>query len=100
MIEIGRGTTPPITVKFNVPASTVDVLFLTITQQGETVIEKDIGDAEISGNNAVILLTQAETLTLEAGDAQMQIRWKIGNAADKSRVLGINVTDVLKEGVI
>ena len=100
MIEIGRGTTPPITVKFNVPASTVDVLFLTITQQGETVIEKDIGDAEISGNNAVILLTQAETLALEAGDAQMQIRWKIGNAADKSRVLGINVTDVLKEGVI
>lgn len=103
MIEIGRGTTPPITVKFNVPASTLDALFLTITQQDETIIEKDLTDAEIDGNNAVFHLTQEETLLLEAGEdavALMQVRWVIDGRADKTNIIEVSISDILKEGVI
>ena len=98
-----RGTTPPIRFTFsNVNPLEMTVAFLPI-RQGNVVIEKELSSAS-SVTDTVIewLLTQEETLALEAGRlAQVQCRYKFeSGAVGASRIYDENVYAVLKEGEI
>jgi hypothetical protein len=101
MAEIIRGTTPPITVRFNFEASIITTLYLTITQSGAAVIEKDLTDGEVDGTDIVFTLTQTETLLLTAGVAALlQVRFLASDGAFASKILDLSVSDILKEGEI
>jgi len=58
MAEIIRGTTPPITVRFNFDASIITTLYLTIAQNGEDYRDPGIfwGSAG-NGSAGVVTLT-------------------------------------------
>lgn len=99
-MEIIRGTTPPITIKFNFDASTITVLFLTIAQQDETIIEKELDAGVVGADNIVFTLSQAETLSLAPETALLQIRYRIGDGAFATKLVDLNVSDVLKDGEI
>ena len=98
-----RGTTPPIRFTFsNVNPLEMTVAFLTI-RQGNVVIEKDLSSASSVTDNVIEwLMTQEETLALEAGRlAQVQCRYKFeSGAVGASRIYDENVYAVLKEGEI
>ena len=101
MAEIIRGTTPPITVRFNFDASIITTLYLTISQNGAMVIEKDIADGAVDGNDIVFTLTQAETLLLEEGVAALlQVRFLTSDGAFASSMVDLSVGGILKEGAI
>lgn len=98
-----RGTTPPIRFTFsNVNPLEMTVAFLTI-RQGNVKIEKDLQSASFVTDTVIEwLLTQEETLALEAGRlAQVQCRYKFeSGAVGASRIYDENVYAVLKEGEI
>lgn len=101
MLEITRGTTCPISITFNVLASTVTLLYLTINQSDATVIEKQLTDGTVNGNDVLFTLSQTETLLLNAGVAALlQARYKIGDNAWATRIVDVSIADVLKDGAI
>lgn len=101
MAKIIRGTTPPITVRFNFAASTITTIFLTISQSGASVIEKDIADGEVDGTDMIFTLTQTETLLLTAGVAALyQVRFLTSDGAWATDIGSFEVGDILKEGAI
>ena len=99
-----RGTTP--TLKFKTPyaASMVDGGFVTFRQRGKVVIDKSIGDENvtIADNMISVDLSQQETLSLTTADdvdAQIRIILTTGKRA-ASNVVHIPVFEILKEGEI
>ena len=101
MAEIIRGTTPPVTVRFNFEADTITLLYLTIAQSGATVIEKELDDGVVDGTDIVFSFTQAETLLLNSNVAALlQVRFLTSDGAFASKTLDLSVSDVLKDGAI
>lgn len=99
-----RGTTP--TLKFKTPyaASMVEGGFVTFRQRGKVVIDKSIGDENvtIADNMISVDLSQQETLSLTTADdvdAQIRIILTTGKRA-ASNVVHIPVFEILKEGEI
>ena len=99
---ITRGTTPTVRFTFSaVSVSEFDVAYLTIKQQGEKLIEKDLSAAETGEKYIEWTLTQEETLSMdEKSNLRIQCRYRIGSQAYASEIFDVNPYDILKEEVI
>lgn len=75
-------------------------LRVTISQKRQQIINKEREDLELSGYTATLKLTQEETLQLEEGFAQIQIRaYKAPYVAPGSKVFTVDVLPSLNEEV-
>lgn len=97
-----RGTTPRLTFDLPFETSKLVVAYITLVQNGETVIEKTLNDCIIGDKSIHVQLTQEETLSLSpAYSVKVQFRGKtIFGDAIKSDIYSIPLTGLLKEGVI
>lgn len=99
-----RGTTP--TLEFTLPFDTslIAEMYITITQNGTTTLEKKLSDCNCSGTSVSLTLTQEDTLRLEQKpplDGEMQIRVRtIAGEALASNIMRVSVGRILKDGVI
>lgn len=97
-----RGTTP--TLEFTLPfdADLLNCMYVTISQDGKTVLEKCLTDCHCNGPVVTCKLTQADTLSLKAGvRTEIQVRGKTadGNAL-ASRIMSVSADRILKDGEI
>lgn len=80
MASIIRGTTPTIKYTFaEVTVSELSAVYLTFRQNGRNVIEKDLSSGVVGDVDISWTLTQAETLTLTAGNVSVMINWKLND---------------------
>ena len=98
-----RGTTP--THTFTIPeeldVSTLSVIYITYSQFGRRVIEKDIEDIIISDQTLSVTLSQVETLLFRPGEVEIQIRAKTtGGSAYASTIVETTAERILKNGEI
>lgn len=101
MQTIRRGTTPTIHFTTTITQTDVSAIYLTFVQAGNIVLEKTIADVLWDATGLYVVLSQAETLSLNAGMASVQIRAKLNNSeATATQVLQLYVDTVLKDGVI
>lgn len=101
MAEIGRGTTPSLTVTLDgLELNTVDVLWLTL-KQGSLEITKTLDDMEVNGNELSVWLSQEETLQFSTSSrVSIQVRALIGKEAVKSDIRTLEVSGILRDGII
>lgn len=96
-----RGTTP--TIKLTIQGlSDIDIskIYLTL-KQFDTVIEKDIDGLHINDNVLSCTLSQEETLSLSEAKLELQVRiLSKSGVAYATKKMAIQVSDILKEGVI
>ena len=97
-----RGSTPTNTFTTTTDISGADVVYISYAQQGRVVIEKDKDDCTFSQDGVSVMLSQQETLRLNACyDVEIQIRAKLPNGkALVSNIIKTTVDRVLKDGVI
>ena len=107
-----RGSTPTLELVLPLAVGWNDKIFLTLAQGGRTVLEYALnGTANPAGsgtlrrdetdeNLLLLTMSQADTLSLEAGDVELQLRLKNDVGADSFRPLWGRVGPALKEGVI
>lgn len=99
-----RGTTP--TLEFTMPFDTslIAELYITITQNGATALEKTLSDCNCNDTSVSLTLTQEDTLRLEQKpylNSEMQIRVRtIAGEALASNIMNVCVGRILKDGVI
>lgn len=99
-----RGTTP--TLEFTMPFDTslIAELYITITQNGATALEKTLSDCNCNDTSVSLTLTQEDTLRLEQkphsnGEMQIRVRTVAGEVL-ASNIMSIYVGRILKDGVI
>lgn len=100
---IVRGTTPTISFKYTViQPSTIAVAYLTMFQNGERLLEKDLTTAEVGVDTISWTLSQEETLAMTAGQAlTIQCRYRLDDgSAYATKKATEDVLDVVKDGVI
>ena len=92
---IVRGTTPSFIYTCNsIQVSDIATIYLTITQNGTTKIEKDKTSATIdtTHNTVTWKLTQAETLTLDTTKvASVYCKWKLTSDGTVGEAVQIDV---------
>lgn len=99
-----RGTTP--TLEFTMPFDTslIAELYITITQNGATALEKTLSDCNCNDTSVSLTLTQEDTLRLEQkpySKCEMQIRVRtVAGEVLASNIMSIYVGRILKDGVI
>lgn len=99
-----RGTTP--TLEFTMPFDTslIAELYITITQNGATALEKTLSDCNCNDTSVSLTLTQEDTLRLEQkpySKSEMQIRVRtVAGEVLASNIMSIYVGRILKDGVI
>lgn len=99
-----RGITP--TLEFTMPFDTslIAELYITITQNGATALEKTLSDCNCNDTSVSLTLTQEDTLRLEQkpySDSEMQIRVRtVAGEVLASDIMSIYVGRILKDGVI
>lgn len=82
-------------------AANYSALRVTISQRRQQVINKELEDLDLSGNTATLKLLQEETLLLEEGYAQIQIRaYKAPYVAPGSKIFTVDVLPSLNEEVL
>ncbi len=101
-----RGTTPTISINATGETFVGSRVFVTIAQ-GKLLITKtgaQVGiTPDIDHNSSVVTvsLTQEETLSLDKGEARIQIRWITSNGhAAASPIKTVNIAPILMDGVI
>lgn len=98
-----RGTNPLLT--FELPESiTISALYITFQQNGTTVLEKTLTDAEYNAETGVINLPLTQEDTLLFSDTvplwvQIRLRDNLGNAV-ASEPMRVDVGEIYKDGVI
>ena len=98
-----RGTTPVHT--FTLPGGMVlddfDVVYVTYSQSGRTVLEKNKNELEATDSGFRLIFSQADTLCFSPGPVKIQIRAKLrdGNAV-ASDIISTTALEVLKDGEI
>ncbi|MBO7330156.1 MAG: hypothetical protein J6W00_15460 [Lentisphaeria bacterium] len=97
-----RGTTP--TLRFVLPfeADMLDTAYITMTQDGEKVLEKTLEDCEAEENMLSLKMSQEDTLAFEDGrgvEIQVRAKMKTGEAI-ASQIERTTVQRILKDGVI
>lgn len=99
-----RGTTP--TLEFTLPFDTslIAEMYITLTQNGTTMLEKTLSDRNCSGTSVSLTLTQEDTLGLQQqprlqAEIQIRVRTTSGEAL-ASDIMSVYVGRILKEGVI
>lgn len=96
-----RGTTPTNTFKVDIDLREAAVMYITYSQLGKTIVEKEIQDITIEEDTLSVTLTQEETLAFCAGEVEVQIRARFpGGLAVESEIKKTTAERVLKEGVI
>ena len=96
-----RGTTP--TFEFTLPfaASTLAVCYITFSQKGRTVVEKNLSDCTVSGKKITLKLSQSDTLRFRDEYVEIQIRGKtFDGEAIASNIMSEHASKILKDGVI
>lgn len=96
-----RGTTPYISITTDTDLSQARNLYVTFTQHGVVVFEKELEDCTVTENSVTVHLTQKETLSLsEKFPIECQIRATLGVEKLASNVMKTNVETILKSGEI
>ncbi len=97
-----RGTTP--TLEFAIPfeADQLAEAFVTLSQNGNVVVDKPLKECTCTGNKLSVRLTQEETLKLECDCiTEIQIRARtISGDAIASAIMRESTDRILKDGVI
>ena len=99
-----RGTTPKLEFTLPFDTSLIAEMYITLKQNGTTILEKTLSDCNCSGTSVSLTLTQEDTLKLEQkphsdGEMQIRVRTTAGEAL-ASNIMRIYVGRILKEGVI
>ena len=107
-----RGSTPTLELVLPLAVAFTDTVYLTFSQGGRSVVEYAMNGspspagtgtltrAEEDENVLLLTMSQADTLALQSGDAELQLRLKNETGADTFRPLAGRVGPTLKEGVI
>lgn len=98
-----RGTTPTIDISTDIDLSHAEVVYLTFSQGGTVVLEKELQDLTIDSRTISCVLSQADTLKFSTGDKMLrcQIRARLSDGtALASNVFSIGVKEILKDGEI
>ena len=70
-------------------------------KQGKVEIQKENDALVVDGQTVSVYLTQAETLQLSAGSAQLQLNWTYANGSRAcSNIVSVNVTENLLKEVV
>lgn len=101
MATIIRGTTPTIKYTFStIQVSDLALAYLTIVQDGQTIIEHDLSEAIIGEADIAWTLTQAETLMLTR-QASAMLNWKLADGTrGASEKATIQMSENYKDEVI
>lgn len=98
-----RGTTPTLTFGVPFDTSIIEVGYVIVKQNKQTVIEKPTSACDCEGNTISATFVQEETLGLVAGtDAEISVVVKTlgGERLEIRRPIIETVADTAKEGVI
>jgi len=97
-----RGTTPTLTFSFgdDVDMSLIDYAELTIRQQLKNKLIKRLAK-DIENNAFYVYLSEKETLSLESGDCQLQVKIKLTDGGIvASSIETLTVNEILNGGVM
>ena len=98
-----RGTTPVFTLRLDTdaPLDRVDAMWVTF-RTSTVEVKKLLSDVSIDpvAKTVTVTLTQDDTLALDVGECEVQIRFRIGEAAYGTDTPTIDVKKILSEGVI
>lgn len=97
-----RGTTPTITFNLPFDESRITALNLCFAQQGEVILEKNLGACKLEKDILQVSLTEQETLLFDAkkGMVDMQLRIGCGDSRMASNIMQISVEQILKDGCL
>lgn len=99
--KIPRGTTPTNYFNVDLDLTEADAIYITYVQKGEVVFEKDISDITVEAERLSVKLTQEDTLKLDEGEIEIQIRAKMSDGTVvASNIVKTTASRVLKDGVI
>lgn len=92
MASVIRATTPTIKYTFNViSVSDIAAAYLTIRQDGEMIIERDLTSATVGNDYLSWTFTQQETLQMATGKVTLMLNWLTNDgtrgASEKSTVV-------------
>ena len=114
MYAIARGSTPTLELELPFELPVASVCYATFSQDDKPVLEYSVNGKPSSGirgagtltidpdDPSILLLamTQSDTLVLERGDADLQVRVRTYNGADTFLPLHGEIVQAQKEGVI
>lgn len=100
MADFYRGTTP--TIQLNVGTDLRDASALWLTVEDDYGHEFTLAKARmtVTASTVSVVLTQAETLSLVAGDVKIQLRALLTGSAAATHIHCVILGDILKEGAI
>lgn len=97
-----RGTTPTLTFSFgdDVDMSLIDYAELTIRQRTKNKLIKRLAK-DVENNAFYVYLNEKETLSLESGDCQIQVKIKLTDGGIvASSIETLTVNEILNGGVM
>lgn len=104
MVEIGRGTTPKMIFKAPFKREDLETAYVTFSQGGIVVLEKDLDDFVFTDNGVQIEFSQEDTLALDEDrnrTIEVQLRYKcVDGSAFRSKIKTATVGRILKDGII
>ena len=98
-----RGTTPThtFTLPEGIRAEDFTVIYITYSQNGSPVLEKEKADMTLEGNVIRLNFSQADSLLFGAGPVKIQLRAKTADGkAVASEIVTTTAKEVLKDGEI
>lgn len=95
-----RGTTPTIIITTDVDLTSYDTVILTIKDRRGKQVDIEKEHLVITSENVSATLTQEQTLLMNTGDIELQIRAALGDKAIASNIMNGRMSDILKDGVI
>ena len=97
-----RGTTPTITFNLPFDESRITALNLCFAQQGEVILEKNLGACKLEKDILQVSLTEQETLLFDAKKGMVDMQLRIGCADSRmaSNIMQISVEQILKDGCL
>lgn len=96
-----RGTTPTLKIRITgIPVEELKSIYVTL-KQGTTELTKDNGDIEIEGDTLSVPLSQYDTLCMDRGRIEVQVRAVTNTGlATASNITSFFMENILKDGVI
>lgn len=98
-----RGTTPThtFTLPEGIRVQDFTVIYITYSQNGSPVLEKEKADMTLEGNVIRLTFSQADSLLFDAGPVKIQLRAKTADGkAVASEIVTTTAKEVLKDGEI
>ena len=97
-----QATTPTfiLTLPSDVDLGEAAHVYFTLKQKNAEIVKEDT-DLTIDGNEVSVYLTQAETIQLVSGAAQIQLNWTYANGSRAcSNIVSVQVTENLLKEVV